>query len=101
MCWRLSSASGLGCIAFAAIAANWSSPIPISTSGSSVGEPLLQPDRPRVPPRLAGQPLLQHAGDLLEGAVLQQPREQQVPRLQQRQVLLVLDVAVRQQPAPP
>ena len=37
-------------------------------------------------------------GDLLEGAVLQQPREQQVARLEQRQVLLVLDVGRRQQP---
>ena len=37
-------------------------------------------------------------GDLLERAVLQQPREQQVARLEQREVLLVLDVALRQQP---
>ena len=72
--------------------------MPISTSGSRLGEPLLQPDRARVPLRLPRQPLLEHGGDLLEGAVLQQPREEQVARLEQREVLLVLDVALRQQP---
>ena len=92
------SSTGLGSSALAASAANCSSPMPISTSGSSAGEPLLQPDRARVPPRLARQPPLEHAGDLLERLVLQQPGEQQVARLEQREVLLVLDVALRQQP---
>ena len=73
--------------------------MPISTSGSSAGEPLLEPDRARVPaatPPPAARSST--AGDLLERAVLQQPREEQVARLEQREVLLVLDVALRQQP---
>ena len=75
-----------------------SSPMPISTSGSSAGEPLLEPHRARVAPRLRRQPLLEDAGHLLERAVLQQPGEEQVARLEQREVLLVLHVALRQQP---
>ena len=66
--------------------------------GQQPGEPLLQADRPRVPPRLPRQPPSSTRGDLLEGAVLQQPGEEQVARLEQREVLLVLDVALRQQP---
>ena len=95
---RVSSGTGLGSSALAASWANWSSPMPISTSGSSAGEPVLQADRPRVPLGLPRQPGLEHRGDLLEGAVLEQPGEQQVARLEQREVLLVLDVALRQQP---
>ena len=48
-----------------------------------------------MPARLPRQPLLEHGGDLLERAVLQQPREEQVARLEQREVVLVLDVALR------
>ena len=66
--------------------------------GQQRGEPVLEADRARVPQRLAGQPGLEHGGHLLERAVLQQPREEQVARLEQREVLLVLDVALRQQP---
>src|SRR5690606_7511523 len=62
------------------------------------GESLLQADRAREPQRLGGEPLGQHAGDLFERLVLQQPREQQVARLEQGQVVLVLDLAPRQQP---
>ena len=51
-----------------------------------------------MPARLPRHPAVEDAGDLLERLVLQQPREQQVPRLEQREVLLVLDVALRQQP---
>ena len=72
--------------------------MPISTSGSSVANRSSRPDRARVPPRLARQPALEDAGDLLERAVLHQPGEEQVARLEQREVLLVLDVALRQQP---
>ncbi len=37
-------------------------------------------------------------GHLLEGLVLQQPGKKQVPGLQQRDVVVVLDLAGRQQP---
>ena len=72
--------------------------MPISTSGSRVANRSSSPTDARVPPRLRRQPLLEHAGDLLERPVLQQPGEEQVARLEQREVLLVLDVALRQQP---
>ena len=62
------------------------------------GVAVLEPDRPREASRLPVQPLLEHRRDLLERAVLQQPREQQVAGLEQREVLLVLHVALRQQP---
>ncbi len=65
--------------------------------GQQVGEPLLEPDRARVAPRLPRQPLLEDAGDLLVGLVLHQPGEEQVARLEQGEVLLVLDVALREQ----
>ena len=70
----------------------------MSTSGSRRGEPVLEPDGPRVSPGLPRQPGLEHAGHLLERAVLEQPGEQQVARLEQREVLLVLDVALREEP---
>ena len=92
------SGSGLGSSALAASPANSSSPRPISTSGQQRREPLLEPDRARVAPGLPRHPAVEDAGDLLERLVLQQPREQQVARLEQREVLLVLDVALRQQP---
>ena len=88
----------MGSSARAASAGELLEPEPDQHLGQQRREPLLEPDRARVPPRLAGHPALEDGGDLLEGAVLQQPREQQVARLEQREVLLVLDVAVRQQP---
>ena len=90
--------SGRGSSARVAIAANCSGVSPSTSSGSSFGEPRLHRHRAREPARLHRQPLRQHRGDLLERPVLQQPGEQQVPRLQQREVLVVLDVARRQQP---
>src|SRR5690606_33505083 len=42
-------------------------------------------------------PLREDARDVLVRAVLEQPGEQQVPRLQQREVLVVLDAARGQQ----
>ena len=65
--------------------------------GQQGREALLQPDRAWMATGLPRQPGLQHPCDLLERLVLQQPGEQQVARLQQREVLLVLDVALRQQ----
>src|SRR5258708_4240606 len=56
----------------------------------------------RHPPResAAGgrHPARQHRRHLLVGAVLQQPREQQVPGLEQGEILLVVDLPRRQQP---
>ena len=98
MCCSDTSSTGLGSIAFAASAGELLEPDADQHLGQQAGEPLLQPDRPRVPARLVGQPVLEHAGDLLEGLVLQQPGEQQVAGLEQGEVLLVLDVALRQQP---
>ncbi len=98
MCCSDSSSSGLGSSALAASAANCVEADADQHLGQQAGEPLLQPDRPRVPPRLPRQPLLEHGRDLLERAVLQEPGEEQVARLEQREVLLVLDVALRQQP---
>jgi hypothetical protein len=48
--------------------------------------------------RLLAHPRREHRGRLLVRAVLQQPREQQVARLEQREVLLVLDLGRGQQP---
>ena len=90
---------GLGANAASAIAANSLRAMPSSTSGSSSashGSRAASRGRRgagRRPASRRGQ-----RGDLLERAVLQQPGEQQVPGLQQRQVLLVLDRAVGQQP---
>ena len=72
--------------------------MPISTSGSRPANRSSSPTARGCRLRLAGQPLREHAGDLLERLVLHQPGEQQVARLEQREVLLVLDVALRQQP---
>ena len=48
-------------------------------------------------PAGAGGQLRQVGGSQLVGAVLEQPREQQIACLQQRQVLFVVDVGGRQQ----
>ena len=66
--------------------------------GEQALEARLQRHRARVPAEGALLQFGEQGGDLLVGAVLQQPREQQVTRLQQRQVVLVLDVTGRQQP---
>ena len=76
-------------------------PDPDQHLGQQAGEPLLEPDRAREAPCLARQPLLEDAGDLLVGLVLQQPGEQQVARLEQGEVLLVLDVTLRAAAGPP
>ena len=82
--------------------------------GGQRGEPL-RGDRDRQPRAAAGRtaararrrgdsagPDWQRAGqiggDLLERAILQEPGEQQIPRLQQRQILGVLDLAGGYQP---
>ncbi len=62
------------------------------------GVALLQPHGAREAARLLSEPGGHPRGDLLVGPVLQQPREQQVAGLQQREILLVLHVARGQQP---
>ncbi len=66
--------------------------------GAHPREPLLQRHGPGVPAPLRGQPIAHVGGDLLVGPVLQQPGEQQVARLQQGQVRLVLHVPAWKQP---
>src|SRR5690606_8669190 len=61
-------------------------------------ELLREPHRARVTPRLDVELLLEPARRLLEGAVLQQPREEQVARLEQGDVLGVDELALRQEP---
>ena len=72
--------------------------MPISTSGSRVANRSSSPTARGCRRDSPASRSLEHPGDLLERAVLQQPGEQQVARLEQREVLLVLDVALRQQP---
>ena len=58
--------------------------------GQQVGEPVLQRHGARIAAQRGGLQLGEHLRDVLERAVLQQPREQQVAHLEQRQVLLVV-----------
>ncbi len=66
--------------------------------GQQVGELLLHRHGTREAQRLRGHPPGEDLRHFLVRLVLQQPGEQQVPGLQQGQVLLVLDLARRQQP---
>ncbi len=61
------------------------------------GQVRLEADLPRQAPGLLGQPSTDPGCHLLERPVLQEPREEQVPRLQHLQVLGVVDVGRRQQ----
>ena len=72
--------------------------MPSTSSGSSVGELRLQRDRRAGSRPAVGHPLGEGAATLLVRPVLQQPGEEQVPRLEQGQVLLVLDLGRGQQP---
>ena len=60
--------------------------------------PVLQRHRARIAAQRGGLQLGEHLRDVLERPVLQQPGEQQVADLQQRQVLIVVDLPRRQQP---
>jgi hypothetical protein len=64
-----------------------------------LGEPRLQHHRAGMAELLLGQPGGDQRSDLLERAVLHEPGEQEVAGLEQREVVLVLDVALRQQPS--
>ncbi|CAM5697123.1 hypothetical protein SANTM175S_03578 [Streptomyces antimycoticus] len=65
--------------------------------GQQLGVVRLQTDRTGVTGGLGDQPVIEDVRDLLVRAVLEQPREKQVARLQQGQVRLVLDLGGRQQ----
>ena len=82
----------------AASAANSCGPEAEQHLGQQPGELRLERHRPREPAGLVGHPAGEDGGDLLVRAVLQQPGEEQVARLEQREVLLVLDLAAGQQP---
>ena len=66
--------------------------------GQQVDEARFHRHPAREPPPGGRHLARQHRRDLLVGAVLQQPGEQQVPGLQQGEVLLVVDLAGGQQP---
>ena len=66
--------------------------------GQQLGERILQRHRTRVGAQRCGLQLGEHLRNMLERAVLQQPGEQQVADLKQRQILFVVDLPGRQQP---
>jgi len=66
--------------------------------GQQVRELRVEPDLARVPAAAGPHHLGEHGGDVLVGAVLQQPREEDVAGLEQGEVVLVLDLAGREQP---
>ena len=90
--------TGRGVNTRAASAANSCGPEAEQHLGQQPGQLRLQGHRPGVPAGLVGHPAGEDRGDLLVRAVLQQPGEEQVARLEQREVLLVLDLAAGQQP---
>ena len=74
--------------------------MPSSRSGTSAVEALVGADLAgEAAVGVVGQPA-EHAGDVLERLALEQPGEQQVALLPQRQLVVEVDVvAARQQPA--
>src|SRR5690606_6922588 len=66
--------------------------------GKQRGERRLERDDARKPARAALEARREGCGHFLERAVLQEPGEQQVTRLEELEVLGVLDVALRQEP---
>ena len=66
--------------------------------GQQLGVVRFESDRTGVPAGLVRHPPGEDVGDLLVRAVLEQPREEQVAGLQQREVRLVLDLGGGQQP---
>ena len=89
---------GLGCIAFTASRANPSGTDADDDLGQQLGVVGFQADGARVAARLGVQPVAEDLRDPLVRAVLQQPREEQVPGLQQGEVGLVLHLGGGQQP---
>ena len=87
-----------GASAPAASAANCAGLTPSSTSGSSPANRGSSSTARRSRRAWPRSQLGEVGGRQLVGAVLQQPGEQQVARLEQREVLLVLDLGRRQQP---
>lgn len=66
--------------------------------GQQLGVLRLQPDGTGVAPRLVRQPVAEDVRDALVRAVLQQPGEEQVAGLQEREIRLVLHLGHGQQP---
>lgn len=66
--------------------------------GQQLGEVRLQPDGTGTAPGLVGQPAAEDVRDALVGAVLQQPGEEQITGLQEREIGLVLHFGRGQQP---
>ena len=58
--------------------------------GQQIGVAVLQRHRARIAAQRGGLELGEHLGDMLERPVLQQPCEQQVTHLEQREVFLVV-----------
>ena len=94
----LSSSGAFGVSAVAASAANRAGVTPDQHVRQQLREPRFELDGATVPACLGTLEFGEVGGGEFVGAVLQQPGEEEVARLQQRQVLLVLDVAGRQQP---
>ena len=93
--------TGRGVNAVAAISANAPASTPIITSGSSSANAVLQRHRPWIAAQRRGLEFGEHPRHMLERPVLQQPREQQVPHLEQRQVFLVVDLGRPAADGPP
>ena len=72
---------------------------PEQNLGQQRCERLLKCHCAREPARFPLESLGELPGHLLEGLVLEEPREQQIAGLQDRQVFLVLDLPRRQQPS--
>ena len=90
--------TGRGVNAIAAIWAKRSASTPSITSGSSSVNRSSSDTDARIAAQCGGLQLGEHLRDVLERAVLQQPGEQQVANLEQRQVFFVVDLSGRQQP---
>ncbi len=95
---RPTTGISFGVIASAASAAKSSTLSGPDQLRGLLAELLLEPHRARVPRRLDLDPPGEPGGGLLERPILQQPREQQVACLEQRDVLGVDQLALRQQP---
>ena len=96
-CSRPTVGAIFGVIARAAIIANCSGVTAMTSSGSRLGELRLEAGLARGDAPGRGHPLAEGVGDLLVGAVLQQPGEEQVAGLDEGEVLVVLRARRREQ----
>ena len=93
MCSVETLGGGLGASASAASLANSAGPEPEEHLGQELGEARLERDPAREAAGGGGHPGGEHARHFLVRPVLQQPGEEQVPGLEQGEVLLVLHLA--------